>query len=553
MSADCPWNEYPRPDFKRNSFICLNGKWDFSVSRTQDKPTEYELKILVPFPPESPLSGIENGIERGEVMHYRTFFDKPVITDERIILNLGAVDQICDIYVNDENVMHHEGGYLPFFVDITDKLNDGKNELYIKVIDNLDIRFPYGKQKANRGGMWYTPVSGIWQTVWIECVPAIRIEEIKITPSTESVTIKVKSDARSKRLTLSHTDEIFEFEGDEITLTPSDVRLWTPENPFLYFFTVEAGEDKVESYFALREISVGKHDGIDRILLNGKPYLFNGLLDQGYYPDGLFLPATSDGYRDDILLAKSLGFNTLRKHIKIEPPIFYYLCDKLGIAVFQDMVNNSDYSFLRDTALPTIGLKRISDKRLHKIAHSRKIFEDHARATVELLYNHPSIVYYTIFNEGWGQFCADDMYLKVKEWDSTRVIDSTSGWFTQRLSDVDSEHVYFKKIKLKENYERPVVISEFGGYSLREDGHLFGDKNYGYKSFDNNQAFESAVARLYLEEVAPLIEEGVSALIYTQLSDIEDETNGFITYDRKKLKVNAVRIKKVMDLLFTKL
>lgn len=553
LSKATPWNEYPRPAFRRESFICLNGKWDFAISESSDIPINYDYKILVPFPPESPLSGIEKGLEKGEVMHYRTFFDKPEFETGYLILHFGAVDQICDVYLNGTKLAHHEGGYLPFSVNVTDNLKEKNNELYVRVIDDICTDYPYGKQKVKRGGMWYTPVSGIWQTVWLENVPEVHVETIKVTPSVDNVRIEIRSKEKRKKLTIPFTDQIFEFEGDEITFTPTEIKLWTPEEPFIYNFTVEVGSDVVESYFAMREISVKCVNGVERLCLNGNPYLFNGLLDQGYYPDGIFLPATSDGYRDDILLAKSLGFNTLRKHIKIEPPIFYYLCDTLGIAVFQDMVNNSDYSFLRDTALPTVGFKKRSDKNLHRKEESRRIFEKHTFDTLEHLYNYPSVVYYTIFNEGWGQFCSDEMYEKVKGFDTTRVIDSTSGWFFGKLSDVQSEHVYFKKIKLKEAYERPVVISEFGGYSLRIAEHVFSDKNYGYRSFDDEHTLESAIAKLYLEEVAPLIEEGISALIYTQISDVEDETNGFVTYDRKVLKVNPERIKKVMSLLYKKL
>ena len=278
--------------------------------------------------------------------------------------------------------------------------------------------------------------------------------------------------------------------------------------------------------------------GKKRITLNGEPYLFNGLLDQGYFPDGIFLPATSDGYKEDILTAKALGFNMLRKHIKIEPECFYYLCDTLGMAVFQDAVNNSDYSFLRDTLLPTIGLKRLSDKKLHKCKRARKIFTETALGMTAHLYNHPSVLYYTIFNEGWGQFSADEVYKIVKDSDKTRIIDATSGWFIRHKSDVESHHVYFKKLKAKSPRKRPVVISEFGGYSHRCEGHLFGDKNYGYKTFKSREEFEENVKKLYLCEVLPLVKKGVSALVYTQISDVEDETNGFLTYDRRVLKVN---------------
>ncbi len=537
MDKSCPWNEYPRPNMKRDSFFSLNGEWDFAFS--QNEPEEYFKKILVPFPPESLLSGIQENHTDTERLYYRRKFTLPKnFIKERVILHFGAVDQIADVVLNGINVGRHEGGYTPFSFDITDCVFECENELRVICTDTLDLKYPYGKQKKKRGGMWYTPVSGIWQTVWIESIPENAIQELTVTPSVADVRIEVKSSADKLRLTLADSGEVFESEDGVFLISPANPKLWTPENPYLYRFTVESENDKIESYFALREIGVKTQGGITRLTLNGKPYLFHGLLDQGYFPDGIFLPATSKGYECDIKAAKALGFNTLRKHIKIEPAVFYYLCDKLGMIVFQDIVNNSNYSFIRDTALPTVGLKRIPDKNLHKNPESRRIFYDTMTETLKLLYNYPSVVYYTIFNEGWGQFTADKVYKDAKILDSTRIFDSTSGWFRQKESDVDSHHVYFKKLKLKINPKRPAVISEFGGYSYKCEGHLFGEKNYGYKTFESREEFEKSIVALYENEVVPIVKKGVSALIYTQLSDVEDETNGFLTYDRKVVKTD---------------
>lgn len=548
MDTSCPWNEYPRPILKRDSFICLNGEWNFAYSESE--PIDYSEKILVPFPPESALSGINRGHGNKEKLYYKRDFSIPTgFNKGRIILHFGAVDQTCEVFINDKKIGENAGGYLPFSFDITDWISNGKNQLKVIAEDTLSHVYPYGKQKKKRGGMWYTPVSGIWQTVWLESVPEQAIESIKITPKAESVRIEVETEAKYKRITLIDSNEVYEFNENEITLTPKNPKHWTPENPYLYRFKIETEHDTVESYFALREISIKKINGVSRLCLNGTPYLFNGLLDQGYFPDGLFLPATIEGFEDDIKTAKLLGFNMLRKHIKVEPEIFYYLCDKLGIAVFQDMVNNSDYSFVRDTALPTIGLKRLRDKYLHKKKASRDFFKNHMQATINHLYNYPSVLYYTVFNEGWGQFSADTLYKEAKKQDSTRIIDATSGWFFQKKSDVDSHHIYFKKLKVKINPDRPAVISEFGGYSYRCDGHLYGKDNYGYKFFKTPEDFENAVADLYLNEVLPLIKNGVSALVYTQISDIEDETNGFITYDRRIIKVSPEHMKNISNIL----
>ena len=546
MNRECPHSYYPRPQFKRDSFICLNGEWDFAIGDTVE---DYPFRITVPFCPESDASGIGCSV-LGKALRYRRFFTIPDgFNKGRILLHFGAVDQICRVYVNGQRVGANEGGYLPFSFDITDAICAGENELFVMTYDDLDHKYPWGKQKQDRGGMWYTPVSGIWQTVWLESVPEKAIESLRITPTERGVKIRVIGGDGTKRLYIFDSEEDYSFE-DEITIEPREVRYWTPEDPYLYRFSVECGEDKVESYFAIRTVDVRDVDGVDRICLNGKPYLFNGLLDQGYYSDGIYMPATVDGYIDDIKLVKSMGFNTLRKHIKIEPMIFYYLCDSMGIAVFQDMVNNGGYSFLHDTALPTVGFQRLSDVRMNPNAESRQIFLDTMDKTAELLYNSPSVVYYTIFNEGWGQFSADMTYDRLSEFDHTRVIDSTSGWFRRSKSDVDSRHIYFKPLKPKKLDGKPLVISEFGGYAHRIAGHCFGEKVYGYKLYKKRSDFEEAVIRLYDEEVRPLAIAGASAFIYTQVSDVEDETNGFITYDREIVKVDVDKIRETMISLY---
>lgn len=548
MDFALPWQDYPRPLLKRDSYLCLNGLWDFAYSRTA--PTEYSQKILVPFPPESTLSGIGKTHKKREKLYYRRKFTLPYgFLRDKLSLHFGAVDQSCEVFLNGKAVGSHEGGYIPFSFDISDFVCKGENEILVIACDTLSCLYPYGKQRKKRGGMWYTEVSGIWQTVWLEALPKKPIEEIKITTDTEYAEITVKTEAESARLTLCDSGESFVSNTGSFKISPKDRRLWSPETPYLYYFTIETETDKIESYFALRKIGTATVNGIPRLTLNGEPYLFNGLLDQGYFPDGIFLPATGRAYEDDILAAKVLGFNTLRKHIKIEPQIFYHLCDRLGMVVFQDMINNSDYSFIRDTATPTVLTKKHSDIKLHKNHKSRRIFLETLEETLKLLYNHPSVLYYTIFNEGWGQFTADEVYEKAKALDNTRIFDATSGWFWQSESDVDSHHVYFKRLDVTVSDSRPAVISEFGGYSCRCAGHLFGKRNYGYKTFKSEQELEEAIVSLYENEVAPLVNTGISALIYTQLTDIEDETNGFLTYDRKLMKVNAERIREVMNRL----
>lgn len=549
LNKSTPLYDYPRPQLVRGSYFCLNGTWDFSVNKRGDTPL-FNEKILVPFPPESALSGIERTHKKGEALHYRRTFTLPFgFIRDRVILHFGAVDQICEVWLNGSLVGEHEGGYLPFSFDVTEYISaDDENELYLLVIDDLSTIYPYGKQTKKRGGMWYTEVSGIWQTIWLESVPESYIKDIRLTPTLNDVTIEVLGGANEKTLTLKDSGEVFTFEGNSFIIEPKKKRLWTPEDPYLYYFTLRSGEDELDGYFALREIGVKEIDGVTRLTLNGEPYLFHGLLDQGYFPDGIYIPATYEGYKDDIITAKSLGFNTLRKHIKIEPLIFYHLCDSLGMVVFQDMVNNSDYSFIRDTALPTVFMKNLPDKLLHRNKESRRIFTSHMLKTADLLYNTPSVLYYTIFNEGWGQFSADEQYGILKDADKTRIIDSTSGWFKRKRSDVTSHHVYFKALRAAPE-ATPVVISEFGGYSYRVNGHLFGEKNYGYRSFGTREEFVSAVKGLYLDEALPLVKKCVSALIYTQVSDVEDETNGFMTYDRRITKITPEEFLPVSEAL----
>ncbi len=539
--ADIPWSEYPRPSLRRDSYICLNGKWDFSV---EDKQGIKDLgQILVPFPPESRVSGIEKEFSKNDVLIYsRRFNLSKEFLKERLMLHFGAVDQICNVFVNGESVGEHIGGYIPFSFDITEQIRLGENEITVRVFDPLDTELPYGKQSGKRGGMWYTATSGIWQTVWLEALPDSYIKGLKITPDTETVKIEAFGGEKSKLLIFEGKEYPFE---DVIELKPEKPKAWTPDTPYLYDFSVISGNDKVDSYFALREVKI---EG-NKILVNRKPQFFHGLLDQGYFSDGIFLPYTPEGFKNDILEMKKLGFNMLRKHIKIEPELFYYYCDKYGMFVFQDLVNSGKYNFLIDTALATIGLKRGVS---HRASKKRRIaFEEAAEQTTELLFNHPSVVYYTIFNEGWGQYDAERLFDKMKELDSTRVWDATSGWFQTNKSDVLSEHIYFKPLKLK-NDGRPLILSEFGGYSYKKEGHVFNIHNtYGYKFFKDLEEFQKGLLSLYTEQVIPLIKtEGLCAAVLTQVSDVEDETNGLFTYDRQFLKVNEEDMKKLSEKIY---
>ena len=538
-----PWTVYPRPQMKRESYLNLNGAWDFSVN--------YEKmgQIRVPFCPECKLSGIGKHYEEGALLCYNRSFILPEdFIKGRVILHIGAADQRADVFVNGKPAGTHKGGYEAFSFDITEHLKDGENSLQVCCFDDLhDQSYPYGKQTLTRGGMWYTPVSGIWQTVWLERVPEVHIEKLHIENRGYGVTVSIEP-ALEGKVTVADLGE-FALEKGSATIAPENPRLWSPEDPYLYDFTIEAGADRIESYFAIRSLEIKKVGDYQRLCLNGKPYFFHGLLDQGYWPDGLFTPATPECYADDILMMKKLGFNTLRKHIKVEPEEFYYQCDKLGMIVWQDMVNNSDYNFYRDTVLPTVGIQKLPDKFLHTDPFHRKRFLECMEATVNQLKNHPSICYWTIFNEAWGQFDSDNVYEALKELDDTRFIDSTSGWFRQKKSDVDSYHVYFRKVNLKAG-KRRLVLSELGGKTYKAEGHVFNlDKVYGYGGCETLDALNDALVKLYTDEIVPHAKKGLCASIYTQVSDVEDEINGLLTYDRKVEKVIPEKLLPIAEAL----
>ena len=537
-----PWDVYPRPQLRRDNWLNLNGQWEFSAGEET-----FDRTILVPFCPESKLSGIGQHFPEGTPLYYRRKVTLPAkLRRGRLLLHIGAADQVTDVWVNDVHMGSHEGGYDAFTFDIT-RARDRVLEILICCVDNLkDSSFPYGKQTMNRGGMWYTPVSGIWQTVWLESVPEVFIPKLNIINQGYSVTIDTKLNLPG---TVTVADlGTFPLKEGKVTIRPPKPRLWSPEDPYLYRFTVTVGEDRVASYFAIRYLEIRQVGKYPRLCLNGKPYFFHGLLDQGYWPESLLTAPTPGSYADDILAMKRLGFNTLRKHIKVEPEIFYYQCDMLGMIVWQDMVNNGDYHFLRDTALPTLGIQRKRDKNLHRDSKSRRRFRKAAKAAVKQLRNHPCICAWTIFNEGWGQFDSDDVSAWFEKLDSTRFIDATSGWFRQKNSQLDSRHVYFRKVRLKGDGIVPLVLSEFGGKTWKVEGHVMRpEKTYGYGNCETRQELNQAVQKLYMDEVIPCIPKGLCAAIYTQVSDVEDEINGVLTYDRKVCKLKKTTMLPVAE------
>ncbi|MBR6322772.1 MAG: glycoside hydrolase family 2 [Lachnospiraceae bacterium] len=561
------WDVYPRPLLRRSSFFSLNGEWLLTLSR--EEPTA----IQVPFCIESSLSGVEKKPATGAAISYKKSFRLPEgFVKSRVILHFGAVDQIARVVVNDRFYGSHEGGYTAFSFDITDAVHrDGENELIVFVEDYLDLHLlPTGKQKTKRGGMWYTPVTGIWQSVWIESVPEHYIGSLRISTDKSQVKIELlealargeSGEGRLLRMNgrLKFNDGSHEVtvpvRGGQAEFAVENPRFWSPDDPFLYDFTLTAGADTVQSYFALRDISTAVIDGIPRILLNGKPTFFHGVLDQGYFEKGIYTPETPEEYQKDLQLLKDCGFNMLRKHIKVEPEIFYSYCDRMGIAVFQDMVNCGAYYFLRDTVLPTVSLGRNrSDRRLNREERVREGFIRAMEETVRQLKNHPSIVYWTIFNEGWGQFEGSEMYEKLRALDGSRLIDTASGWFHPRnlKTDVESRHVYFRAAK-PVKADKPYVLSEFGGYAWKVPDHAFNlQQTYGYKGHHSKEELMKNLVKLYERDVIAAIPEGLSSAVYTQLSDVEDEVNGLITYDREVVKVDVETMREIAEKIYAKM
>ena len=531
-------NEYPRPQLKRDSFFSLNGEWQLNGQ-----------KINVPFAPQSQLSGYRGDIPNN--LTYSRKFSLPngfSLPGQRIRLHFGAVDQMADVQLNGQPVARHVGGYLPFFADVTDALRPGENTLTVRVLDTLSTDYPYGKQTKKRGGMWYTPVSGIWQSVWMEAVPEAPIETLHIVPDMKGVELTVVCDCEVCEISIPGVISRRIQCNVPFRIDVPEPKLWSPESPHLYSLRVSTRTDRVESYFALRRIEIKNESGRQRVLLNGKPIFINGVLDQGYFADGIFLPASPSEYEADIRRMQELGINLLRKHIKIEPETFYYACDRMGMLVMQDMVNSGKYNFLRDTALPTIGLTRRSDRCEHPEANPRMaFFTQHMLDTVAHLHNHPCIIAWTIFNEGWGQFNADVHYDLLKRTDPTRLVDATSGWFHQTKNDFDSRHVYFRNKRLKGS-GRPLFLSECGGYARPIEGHMFNPNGkYGYGTANTEEDLTAKIETMWREMVLPAMDEGLIGLIYTQLSDIEDEINGLYTYDREICKVIPERLRALYE------
>ena len=561
VDKTCPLPEYPRPQLVRDSYLCLNGLWDYAVEDGDEHTRRSTGKILVPFAPESLLSGCGFQLRSGETLRYERTFTLPQgFRRDRVLLHFGAVDQCCRVLVNGQEAGRHEGGYLPFCLDVTALLNDGENRLTAVVTDDAAGGvYGMGKQRYQRGGIWYTATSGIWQTVWLESVPENYVKSLRLTPDLDAGVLRwhIEADAaEGARVTVQAGDTVIaegraDENGDGVSVIPAaQLRPWSPEDPFLYDVDITLGEDRAASYFGMRKFSLVEHQGRQVLALNNEPYFQTGLLDQGYWSDGLYTPPSDEAMVCDIRTMKELGFNMLRKHIKIEPLRWYYHCDRLGMLVWQDMVSGFEsFEPLYTQVLPFLGvhLKDAPSRRFGRAGEAgRRQYERELEGTVELLRNCVSLCLWVPFNEGWGQFNAARMAEKVRALDPTRLIDHASGWHDQGAGDLRSYHVYYKPVRMKHDGRRALALTEFGGYSLPVAGHYTTEKSFGYRAYKDADSWMDAVEKLYENEVIPLIaSQGLSAAVYTQVSDVEDEVNGLLTFDRRVCKPDADRMRRI--------
>lgn len=580
------WQEYPRPQLRRKNYRILNGKWNYTITSSDvtllpGNPIPADGRILVPFSPESLLSGVCRQLQPDEQLWYerRISFSEEDLTRKasgmHCILHFEAVDQQAVVYADGHEIASHIGGYLPFEADITEYAGCSPLLLQIRVRDESDTSwYSRGKQTLKRGGMFYTAQSGIWQSVWYEWVPENYIRSLKITPDldTASVTIELNSprEFSSVSCTVYKADASFTTDllpGKStmalvgvavrresaapntlcLTLPDDAVCPWSPETPFLYSFTIMADKDIIHGYFALRSFTVEPDEkGVMRFCLNHKPYFLHGLLDQGYWSDGLMTAPCDEAFLYDIRLAKDAGFNMLRKHIKIEPLRWYYHCDRMGLIVWQDMVNGGTSYHMPlvcylPTAFPCLFVRK-NDSHYRLLSRAseegRLAWEKECLETVEHLYSTPSLAVWVPFNEGWGQFDAARITNLIKEKDSTRPVDHASGWFDQKGGDFKSVHNYFRKLKVRCDSRRAFVLSEYGGYACHIDGHSSVERIYGYRKYDSAEHLNTAYRQLVEKQLLPLVEKGLCGAVYTQLSDVEEEVNGLVTYDRRVVKIN---------------
>jgi len=570
-----PLPEYPRPQMVREAWANLNGLWEYAVTpKNANQPSQFQGHILVPFPIESTLSGVKRPLKPNETLWYhRTFTINPTWKNARTLIHFGAVDWHCRLILNGKAIGEHTGGYDPFIFDITNFLKDGQNDLVLAVQDPTDTQpIQRGKQVLKPGFIWYTAVSGIWQTVWLEFVPETYIQSVKITPDIDRSRVIIQPQINNERdeqiikVEISKEGQVVAQSQiqhkNQLTIPLPDFQPWTPNQPYLYDLKISliqngSAVDEIRSYFGMRKFSLKRgKGGMLRFCLNNDPLFLYGPLDQGYWPDGLYTPPTDQAMRWDIEFLKSAGFNMIRKHVKVEPARYYYHCDRMGMILWQDMISGGIspkpiWSFF----INLVKIKR-DDHHFWRLGRgdkdNRSFFEIEYRRMLDALYNVVSIAIWGPFNEGWGQFDAARIAEWTKVYDRTRLVDHASGWFDQKAGHFKSDHVYFKPLPEPQiDPNRAWVLSEFGGYSLNLQDHAWNPrKDFGYKKFTSKEDLTRGYINLLRQQLTPWIKAGLSAAVYTQTSDVETEVNGLVTYDRKVIKMDLDAIRTVHHELY---